>query len=153
MEVIKLAGRALGSKLKGRKWVEEEGEVVVGVQKEIKRVEESRAEDEEPVRQLLSDIRDKYKPALDVLAEMDVKLRERTVREYDGGEGVKFEDGGELVFAEVWDYTIKDVKKVPKEYKTEVVDVKKVREAVRAGLRKIPGVEITTKAQLRILTK
>lgn len=40
----------------------------------------------------------------------------------------------------VWTHDIEDESKIPREYMT--VDVKRIRDAVRAGLREIPGVRI-----------
>lgn len=48
----------------------------------------------------------------------------------------------------VWTFTLKEEAQVPREYL--VVDEKKIREAVRAGIREIPGVEIFQDTQIAI---
>lgn len=48
----------------------------------------------------------------------------------------------------VWTFTLKDESQVPREYL--VVDEKKIREAIRAGVREIPGVEIFQDTQIAI---
>lgn len=48
----------------------------------------------------------------------------------------------------VWTFTVKDEAQVPREFLA--VDEKKIREAVRAGAREIPGVEIFQDTQIAI---
>lgn len=56
--------------------------------------------------------------------------------------------GGSLQVSKPWDFEVEDVGAVPKEYLT--VDEAKVRSAIKAGIRDIPGVRIFQRTQLAV---
>ena len=148
MEVIKEAGELLKSKVKGKKWVDEALPVVVGVAKEIKTLEATKKEETDPLQELIKDIRGKYVGALEVLGEIDTKLRERVMKEYPEGESIKQEGVGELVFPKRWGYEVVDIKKVNTAFLT--VDSKAVNEEIRKGVRKIGGLIISRTRSLQV---
>ncbi len=148
MEMLKEAGKLLESKGKGKKWVEEALPVVVGVAKEIKTIEATKKGETDPLNELIKDIREKYKGALQVLENMDERLRERVMKEYPEGDSIKQDGVGELVFPEVWGWEVVDIKKVDRKYMS--VDSKIIMEDIRKGVRKIPGLEIGRKRTLQV---
>ncbi len=152
MEILADATKAINSKMKGKRWVEETLPIIIDVNKQIKGLERSRDEESEPFKKTLKDINDRWKPALIPLNEIDSQLRERVMNEYEGNETIEGESG-KLVFPESWGYEVIDFKLVPKEYRMEVVDKKKIREEIGKGLRKIKGLEIKPIRSLRVLTE
>lgn len=61
---------------------------------------------------------------------------------------IRTEGGAKSSTAMVWTFEIKDSSKVPDEYKA--VDERKIRDAIRVGVREISGVDIFQKEQIRI---
>lgn len=49
-----------------------------------------------------------------------------------------------------WDFTVEDETKIPREYL--MVDTARIRQAVKAGLREIPGIKIFEKKEVRVRT-
>lgn len=141
------------SKAKGEKWVSEVAPVLIEINKEIREIEDRKKNECEPFRTQISDISDKYKPALDPLNEMDSQLRKRVMVEYEGTESIKCEEGGSLVFPQSWGYEVGDFSKVPKEYRMEVVNDKMIKEEIKKGVRSIKGIEIKPIRSLRVMTK
>lgn len=141
------------SKSKGEKWVSEVAPILVEINKEIKEIEDKKKNECEPFRTKISDISDKYKPALLPLNEMDSQIRERVMVEYKGTDTVACEEGGSLVFPLSWGYEVMDFAKVPKEYRMEVVNDKMIKEEIKKGVRNIKGIEIKPVRSLRVMTK
>ena len=151
MEAIKEARKLLGSKIRGKKWVDEALPVVVEVAKEIKELESVKGAEAKPLREMINEIGEKYKGALTILGEMDTRLRERVMKEYEGTESIKQEGVGELVFAQVWDFEVVDLSKVSKEFL--IVDPKLIREEIKKGVRNLKGINIDKKRILQVRTK
>jgi hypothetical protein len=148
MEAIKEARKLLGSKIRGKKWVDEALPVVVEVAKEIKELESVKGAEAKPLREMINEIGEKYKGALTILGEMDTRLRERVMKEYEGTESIKQEGVGELVFPELWGFEVTDIKKVPIEFLT--VDSTAVRNEIKKGIRNIKGLEISRHRSLQV---
>lgn len=97
--------------------------------------------------------RRKLQEELDLAAEEggveSVKLVEPVVKEEKGGI-IRTEDGASLSVTMIWKGFIIDSDKVPREYC--IPDQKLIDEAVKAGVREIPGVEIKEVPQSRLRT-
>jgi hypothetical protein len=152
MQVLDEVKKVLGSKVKGEKWVEMAVEPLVEVNREIKELEAKRDQECEEPKLQIKTIKEKYRGSVGVLSEIDTRLRERVMKEHEGSEGMVGETGS-LVFAESWGYEVEDIAKVPKEYKVLTVDVKLVKEKIKNGVRKIPGLKIEPQRSLRVMTK
>ena len=74
-----------------------------------------------------------------MLGEVDAKVRERVMNEYQDTETITG-DEGELVFPCRWGYKVVDLKKVPLELLT--VDGKAVNAEIKNGVRKIKGLSV-----------
>ena len=148
METLKDAGKLLGSKMKGKKWADEALPVMVQVAKEIKDLEAKKKDECEPAKAIIEEIDGKYKGALNVLREIDARLRERVMNEYEETESIKQEGIGELVFAQLWSSVVNDIKKVPMEFHT--IDSKAVNAEIKKGVRNIRGIEIEKRRSLQV---
>ena len=151
MEILDNVNKVLASKLRNRKWLEEYLPVVVEVNRQIKAIDKAQDEEIDPYRAEMAKIREKYAVALKPLSEMNLKLRERVIKEYEGNGTVKAEGIGELVFPETWGYTVQDFSKVPKELRMEVVNDRAIKEAIKKGIRNIKGLLIEKVVSLRVL--
>lgn len=148
IEAIKEAGKLLNNKTKGKEWVDEALPIIVEVAKEIRILEVKKKEETDPLTELINEIREKYKGALQVLAEIDDKLRDRIMKEYEETKSIKQEGIGELVFPERWGYRVIDIKKVEPRFLT--VDGKAISEEIGKGVRKIKGIEILKRRTLQV---
>jgi hypothetical protein len=153
MQIIDQVNKALASKKKGEKWVEESLPTIVDLNKEIKSLEKAEKEESEPFKAQISEINNKYGVALKPLGEMDDRLRQRIMTEHEGTEPVIQEGIGQLIFPESWGYEIADFSKVEKRFRKEVVDDKAIKAEIKAGVRNIKGLKIEKVRSLRVLTK
>ena len=154
MDLFQEVERVLSSKTKKDAWVEECVPVIVEVNRQIKSQETAMEEEAAPFKAQLKDITAKYQVALQPLTQMDTTLRDRLVRERASASSVVNPQGvGKVVFAETWGYEIEDVKKVDKAFRVEVVDAKKVKAAIKAGMRSIKGLLIRPEVGVRVYTK
>jgi len=141
--------KLLKSKIKGDAWIIEALPVVVGIGKETKEIEERKKTECVDYNESIKKIRESYAPSLDVLKNMDLRLRERIDKEHKGTDTVRVDGVGQAIFPSSWGFEIKDTSKVDRKYLT--VDSKKVMEDINKGLRKIGGLEIEQQRGLRIL--
>jgi len=148
MDVIKMAGELLKSKVKGRKWVDAAMPTVMGVVKEVKKVEEMKQEETKPLRELIGDIGKKYEGALMVLDKINEELRERIMKEYEETTTIKQDGVGELVFVQLWSFEVVDVRKVESEFLT--VNSSLVNNEIKKGIRNIKGLNIIKKRILQV---
>ena len=97
MEILDNVNKVLASKLRNRKWLEECLFVIVEVNRQIKAIDKAQDEEIEPYRAEMAKIREKYAVALKPLSEMNLKLRERVIKEYEANKYLKrFEECCEL---------------------------------------------------------
>ncbi len=148
---IDVAALIADKKLKGDLWVERALPAMVDINKEIKRLEEARAEESKPAKEILKSIADEYAPALTSLGALDTKLRERVMIEHEGSEAFLMEGVGELVFPLLWTFDVDDINKVDRKYLT--INSTAVREDIKAGIRKIKGLTIRQNRSLQVRTK
>lgn len=151
-EVQQLLGFKL-QKLQKELWVQECLPVIVEVNKQIRALETAMEEEMAPFKSQVKAITEKYQVAIKPLNEMDKRLRERVLKEHVSTDPVIGTGIGKLVFPETWTYEIKDIKKVDKEYRVEVVDINKVKTAIKNGIRNIKGIEIKQERSVRVYTK
>lgn len=57
---------------------------------------------------------------------------------------------GGITMVKTWTYGIEDIGKVPKEYKSEVLDSVSVMQAIHRGVREIPGLRIYQKESVKV---
>lgn len=153
MQIIDQVNKALASKKKGENWVEEILPTIVDLNKEIKSLEKAKEEEAEPFKTQVKQINDKYEVALHPLGEMNDRLRQRIMAEYEGTDPIIQEGIGQLIFPESWGYEIVEFSKVEKKFRKEVVDDKAIKAEIKAGVRNIRGISIQRVRSLRVLTK
>jgi len=141
MEEMKEVAVLLASKAKGVNFAKAALPVLVGISREVKEIEARKENEAGPFKVILNGITEKYKGALDVLGEVDAKVRERVMKEYQDTETITG-DEGELVFPCRWGYKVVDLKKVEPQFLT--VDGKLVNAEIKNGVRKMRGIEIDT---------
>ena len=152
MELLETIKRVLNLKMKGDKWVVEALPALVEVNIEIKEIEAKKKGECEPMQNAIRLVGDKYKSALNVLGEIDNKLRERVMKEHEGSESVIVDGIGELVFAAgTWEIEVTDLKKVDPKYLT--VDRRIVTEDAKNGIQNFKGMQVTRGRSLRVMTK
>jgi hypothetical protein len=153
MQIIDQVNKALASKKKGEKWVEETLPTIVDLNKEIKSLEKAKEEEGEEYKKYLKTVSEKYETALQPLNAMNDRLRQRIMTEYEGTDPIIQEGVGQLVFPESWGYELVDFSKIEKKFRKEVVDDKAIKAEIKAGVRNIKGIKIVRVRSLRVLTK
>ena len=152
MKILETASRVLNLKMKGDKWVVEALPVLVDVAVEVKDLSAKKTDECQPMREAIKMVDSKYKPALDVLSEIDSKLRDRVMKEHEGHESVAVDGVGELVFAAgSWEIEVTDLKKVDPKYIT--IDRKAVETDAKNGVQNFKGMTVTRGRSLRVMTK
>ncbi len=151
LELMKTVSEVLAAK-PGKKWASQGIPVLIEVNREIKKIEGSKEEEQAPWKALIQESTDKYALALKPLAEMNKRLRERVLKEVEGTETIEIPEKGSVQFPQKWGYEVEDMARVPKEYRVEVLDTKKINEAIKKGLRTIKGLKIGPQRSLRVVT-
>lgn len=119
--------------------------------KKLKAMEEEEAG---PIKEQLKEIKEAYTPMYEALEPADEEGREALLEELKKKHGEEAEVepvlllDGEVAFPMPWTVEAVDLKKISREYL--MVDEKKAREAVRKGVRKIPGFRIYRKRGVRV---
>jgi hypothetical protein len=137
--VIKAKSKELG-------WLGQAADMLFAIARMLKKFED---EKEEATRTLKIKYDLASKPYLDAAKAIKVKdkeLRDAVLENYKGHESIVTENG-EVIFKRPWTYVVADMAQVPDEYLT--VDNVKVANAIKDGLRNIPGLSIF---QTRTLT-
>jgi hypothetical protein len=152
MQVLEVVKKVLSLKTHGDKWVVEAVVPLVEIAMEVKELQAKKTAETAPMREAIKEVDVKYKPALDVLSEMDIKLRERVMKEHDGHESVSVDGIGELVFAAgSWEIDVVDIKKVEPQYIT--VDRKAIETDAKNGKAVFKGLNVVRGRSLRVITK
>lgn len=152
MQVLETVKKVLNLKMRGDRWCMEALPALVEIAIEVKEIQGKKAEETAPMREAIKIVDGKYKGVLDVLGEMDSKLRERVMREHEGHEGVSVDGIGELVFAAgSWEIEITDLKKVEAKYLT--FDRKAVEMDAKNGIENFKGMRVERGRSLRVMTK
>jgi len=152
MQIHDTVSRVLNLKMKGDKWCVEAVIPLVEIAREVKELTIKKMDETSSMRESIKEVDAKYKPALDVLSEMDGKLRERVMKEHEGAESVLVDGIGELIFAAgSWEIEVTDLKKVDPKYL--MVDKKAVEKDAKGGVVNFKGIAVTRDRSLRVLTK
>lgn len=152
MQILDTVNRVLNLKMKGDKWCAEAVVPLVEIAKENKELVAKKTEETAEMREAIREVDAKYKPALDVLSEMDGKLRDRVMKEHEGSESVLVDGVGELVFAAgSWEIEVIDLKKVDPKYL--MVDKKAVEKDAKGGVVNFKGINVSRGRSLRVMTK
>jgi Mg2+ and Co2+ transporter CorA len=131
-------------------WVIQVAPLAIEAAKTIKQLEDEQKERGEKLKAALKAITDEYSPAIKQIETPYQSLREKIVEAHDDLETVRIEDTGEIQFYETLSFTA-DPAKVPKEYL--MVNEAKIKQEIKDGVRKIKGVEIFPKKNIRVMTK
>lgn len=154
MQILDEVKRVLSSKAKGDRWVESAVGPLVEVNIEIKELETKKKDECEEYRLAIKQVDEKYKAALDVLGEIDSRLRERVMKEHEGTKSVGVDGIGEFVFAPgSWQIEIMDMKKIDPKYKITDLDRKAIETDAKNGMQNFAGMRVTRGRSLRVMTK
>ena len=152
MQILDTVNKILNMRTKGDKWCVEALPALVEIAIEVKEIQGKKTEETMPMREAIKEVDAKYKGPLDVLGEMDAKLRERVMKEHQGHESVSVDGIGELVFAAgAWEIEVEDMSKVDPKYIT--IDRKAVETDAKNGIVNFKGMKVTRGRSLRVMTK
>ena len=136
------------SKKKGEEWVEEALPVIVSVVREIRELEAKMEEEKRPLMDALKSITNDFSPSIKELEKVDRKVRDKILECHLDESEVRMIGVGKLIFPLLWGFDVVDVGKVPSEFLT--VDGAKVRNEIKSGVRRIPGLKIDHKRTLQV---
>lgn len=137
--VVVVAQQAALAEVGGEQWVEQAVGVLVDLIRHKEDIEAAMKEASAPYKEMLEEAVAPYKPELVIIAAVEEALRARVLKEHEGAAGVKTTKG-EFVFQQPWKWRVAEAEKVPKKFLE--VSSKAVTEAVKAGMRKIAGIEV-----------
>lgn len=138
---------------KGEEWAKKASPILVNVNRQIRELEEKKEKEVSPYKEMIREIEGKYRGQMEELQNVNKELRERIVEEIKSTDTIHTEDGGKVVFMEeLVAEPSDDTTKIDKNYLTISVDMKKVRTAIKSGIRKIKGIEIKPKVSVRVYT-
>ena len=128
------------SKMKGKAWVKMAAPLLFIIA-EANKLLATEKEDTIQLTKTKLDVEGKpFNDQIKAIGKLDKELRAKFMKEYTDTETLDVPGSGEIIIKQPWTFTVIDEKEVPDEY--WCVNIIKIADEVKNGVRDIPGVNI-----------